>query len=95
MANYRIISADNHVFEPPDLWTSRADAKFKDRVPKMVRQEDGDWWYCDNHRVLGVGAGSQTGMRFEEPENLVLTRTQEDVRLGGYISEDYTLKTWI
>ena len=21
MANYRVISSDNHVFEPPDLWT--------------------------------------------------------------------------
>ena len=31
MANYRVISSDNHVFEPPDLWTSRAKPVFKDR----------------------------------------------------------------
>ena len=24
MANYRIVSSDNHVIEPADLWTSRA-----------------------------------------------------------------------
>ena len=82
-------SSDNHVHEPPDLWLSRAESKFKDRVPKLVRQEDGDWWYCDNHRVIGVGAGSQTGMRFEEAQNLAITRTQEDVRLGGYIPEEH------
>src|SRR5262249_18493390 len=34
MANYRVISSDNHVFEPPDLWTSRARPAFKDRVPQ-------------------------------------------------------------
>ena len=89
MADYRVISSDNHVHEPPDLWLSRADSKFKDRVPKLVREEDGDWWYCDNHRVIGIGAGSQTGMRFEEHQNLVLTRTQDDVRLGGYIPEEH------
>ncbi len=26
-----IISVDNHVTEPPDLWTSRLPHKFKDR----------------------------------------------------------------
>ena len=35
MANYRVISSDNHVFEPPDLWTSRAKPEFKDRVPQL------------------------------------------------------------
>jgi hypothetical protein len=29
MANYRVISSDNHMFEPPDLWTSRAKPPFK------------------------------------------------------------------
>ena len=29
----RIISVDDHVVEPPDLWTERIPAKFKDRAP--------------------------------------------------------------
>ena len=33
MADYRIISSDNHVMEPPDLWVSRIDEKFRDRAP--------------------------------------------------------------
>jgi predicted TIM-barrel fold metal-dependent hydrolase len=89
MAEYRVISSDNHVHEPPDLWITRSESKFKDRVPSLIREEDGDWWYCDNHRVIGVGAGSQTGMRFEEAEKLVITRTQDDVRPGGYIPEEH------
>ena len=67
MANYRVISSDNHVFEPPDLWTSRARPVFKDRVPQLVREYDGDWWFCNGHRVIGLAAGAQTGMRFEAP----------------------------
>ncbi|HEY2813663.1 MAG TPA: amidohydrolase family protein [Acidimicrobiales bacterium] len=33
----RIISVDDHVVEPPDLWTSRITGKFADRAPKVVR----------------------------------------------------------
>src|SRR5213593_4313992 len=80
MANYRVISSDNHVFEPPDLWTSRAKPSFKDRVPQLVREYDGDWWYCDGHRVIGLSPGAQTGMRFEAPDKMVRTTTFDKVR---------------
>jgi len=84
MADYRVISSDNHVFEPPDLWTSRAKPAFKDRVPQLVREYDGDWWYCDGHRTIGLSPGAQTGMRFEAPEKMVRTTTFDRVRRGGY-----------
>ena len=87
MANYRVISSDNHVFESPDLWTSRAKPAFKDRVPQLVREYDGDWWYCDGHRVIGLSPGAQTGMRFEAPEKMVRTTTFDRVRRGGYVPE--------
>ena len=32
-----IISVDDHVTEPPDLWTSRLAAKYKDRAPQVRR----------------------------------------------------------
>jgi ApbE superfamily uncharacterized protein (UPF0280 family) len=35
----RIVSVDDHVVEPPDLWTSRLPAKFKDQAPRVVRQK--------------------------------------------------------
>ena len=34
-----ILSSDSHVFEPPDLWTTRIDAAFRDRAPRMQRIE--------------------------------------------------------
>ena len=89
MASYRIISSDSHVFEPPDLWTSRVDPKFRDRAPNLVREEDGEWWYCDGKNIFGLGAGSQPGVRFEEPETLSPANTFENVRPGGYIPEEH------
>jgi len=30
-----VLSADSHVLEPPDLWTTRMQAKFRDRAPHL------------------------------------------------------------
>jgi len=91
MANYRVVSSDNHVHEPPDLWIDRAGPRFKDRVPRLLRDEKtgGDFWWCDSKSVISLGAGTQTGMRFEEPEKLTTVHTQDEVRLGGYIPEEH------
>ena len=93
MPGYRIVSADDHVMEPADLWTSRAGSKFRDRAPRVVRMEDGsDWWFCDGNKTVDVGAGTQAGMRFEEPEKLRIGGSEanyENVRPGGYIPEEH------
>ena len=33
----RIISVDDHVVEPPDLWTERLPSSYGDRIPHVVR----------------------------------------------------------
>ncbi len=35
----RIISVDDHVVEPPDLWTARLPAKYADRAPRVKREK--------------------------------------------------------
>ena len=90
MANYRVISSDNHVMEPGDLWTARVESKYKGREPHIVRREDGsDWWVCDEHLLIGAFAGTQTGLRFDEPEKLSVFDTVENIRPGGYIPEEH------
>jgi predicted TIM-barrel fold metal-dependent hydrolase len=37
----RIISVDDHVVEPPDLWTTRVPARYRDRAPRLVRERGG------------------------------------------------------
>lgn len=89
MPDYRIISSDNHVVEPPDLWTSRIDRKYKGREPHVVRLPDGsDRWFTDGIKGQGMFAGAQPGVRFDEPENLSTLFTFEEVRPGGYIPEE-------
>ena len=90
MSSYRIISADDHVFEPPDLWISRVEPKNRERAPSIVRGSDGvDWWACDGRRIVHMGAGAQTGVRFEAPEKLSRSDVFENVRPGGYIPEEH------
>lgn len=36
-----VVSADSHVLEPADLWTTRLDNRFRDRAPRVVRKQDG------------------------------------------------------
>ncbi len=92
MGSYRIISADNHIVEPDDLWTNRIEPEFRDQAPRIVHEEGtgGDWWYCDGRRMLGMAfAGAQAGTRFDDPEALTMDDTFENVRPGGYIPEEH------
>lgn len=80
--NYRLISADSHVNEPPDLWTARAPSGFEDRVPRMERFEDGDAWIVegmDQPMPFGLNAGAGIPRKQREPWMF-----WEDVRAGGY-----------
>lgn len=40
----RIISVDDHVMEPPDLWTSRLPEKYLDRAPRVERAKATVHW---------------------------------------------------
>jgi predicted TIM-barrel fold metal-dependent hydrolase len=42
-----IIDVDAHISEPHDLWTSRAPASLKDRVPRVVKSGDKRAWIVD------------------------------------------------
>jgi predicted TIM-barrel fold metal-dependent hydrolase len=46
-SSYRVISADTHIFEPADLWTSRVDAKYRDRVPRIEWLPQGGAWIIE------------------------------------------------
>ena len=90
MNTYRVMSSDNHIYEPPDLWTSKMASRYGDQAPHVVRHEDGsDWWYCDGQKFQGAGIASQAGRRFEDPRGMSVHDTLENVRPGGYIPEEH------
>jgi len=82
MREYRLISGDSHVNEPPDLWTSRVPARFKDRAPHMERFEKGDAWVLEGALdPVNFGANCNVGL---PPEQRPAWITWDQVRPGGY-----------
>jgi predicted TIM-barrel fold metal-dependent hydrolase len=80
-----ILSSDSHVFEPPDLWTTRIDAAFRDRAPRMQRTNGADQLVVEADQVIsGIGLISNAGARFEAPETISSQGRFEDVPRGGY-----------
>jgi predicted TIM-barrel fold metal-dependent hydrolase len=80
-----ILSSDSHVFEPPDLWTTRIDKAFRQRAPRLVRIDGADQLVVEEHQVLsGIGLISNAGARFEAPESISGLGRFEDVPAGGY-----------
>ena len=80
-----IVSSDSHVFEPPDLWTARIEARFRDRAPYMKRVGGVDHLFVEGDQFLaGIGLISGAGTRFEAPERISHEGRFEDVLAGGY-----------
>ena len=89
MAAYKLISADSHIVEPPDLYSSRIDPKFRDRAPRMERRrtpagKEYDAWIINGMQVGTLGAVMQAGQRFEDPSQIDFLGLWEDVRKGAY-----------
>ena len=89
MMTHKLISADSHIVEPPDLYTTRIEPRFKDRAPRMERLETPtgrkyDSWFIDGQQAGTLGAVMQAGQRFEDPSQIDFLGMWEDVRLGAY-----------
>ena len=85
MAAYPLISSDSHVVEPPDLWTTRIDANFRDRAPFMVEGDEADQWYVEAGTPMGqIGANLQAGVRFEDPDKLTFEAKYRTSPRGAY-----------
>ena len=71
---FNVVSADDHVQEPPDLWTSRVSReRWGDRIPHVTTLPDGvERWTIDgrlkeDRRFAATGALADE--RFREPQN--------------------------
>jgi predicted TIM-barrel fold metal-dependent hydrolase len=60
-----LISVDDHILEPPNLWVDRVPAKDRDRVPHMV-SGDGEVWVYDGKRFPTSGLSAVAGKSKEE-----------------------------
>src|SRR4029450_12908679 len=73
MAEHRVISADSHFVDPPNMWAERLDKKFKDRAPHTVQGlqgREGEFFVCENISPIPVAAAFGAGVPSEQlPEH--------------------------
>ena len=68
MATQLIIDADSHITEPPDVWTSRVPAKYREDVPRVVRRGTADSWVLGDELLTPVGVTAPAGWPTFPPE---------------------------
>lgn len=83
MSAYSVISADSHINEPHDLWTTRVQAKFRDRAPRVESFEQGDAWVIEGALdPINFGGNCSAGLPLEQRSAWI---RKEEVRPGGYL----------
>jgi predicted TIM-barrel fold metal-dependent hydrolase len=78
---YTVISVDDHLVEPPDMFEGRLPARFAGLAPRVVENSRGhQLWEFDGERYTQVGMNAVAGRR---PESITLEPTRfEDMRRG-------------
>ena len=78
-----LVSVDDHVVEPPDMFLEHVPAKWLDKAPKSVKKPDGtDVWVYEGNEIPNIGLNAVAG-RPPEEYNIEPTR-YEEIRPGCY-----------
>ncbi|HVX22368.1 MAG TPA: amidohydrolase family protein [Acidimicrobiales bacterium] len=77
-----LVSVDDHVLEPAGLWQDRVAAKFRDRAPRIVHEDGGEFWRYEDKRIATLGLAAVAGRSREQfsPDPI----TYDDMRPGCY-----------
>src|ERR1700676_2501599 len=87
MPDYRLISADSHVSEPPDLWVTRVDKKYRERAPRLAVDlpgKAGAYFLYEGYAPHPIGIGFGAGKSPEELQTFLTQVTYADARKGGW-----------
>lgn len=78
---YKVISADNHILEPRDLFVTRMPKEFRDRAPRVTRGPDGGdgWSFSDAPPARTFGIEATAGRSVQ-----ISGYTWEDILPGNY-----------
>ena len=62
-----LVSVDDHVVEPPDVFEKHLPAKYQEFAPKLKERDDGTLaWYYYEHEITNVGLNAVAGRPREE-----------------------------
>ncbi|MET1003546.1 MAG: amidohydrolase family protein, partial [Acidimicrobiia bacterium] len=82
MPDYRLVSADSHVNEPPGVWRDRVPAEFRDRAPRIESFDEGDAWVIEGVRdPINFGWNACAGLA---PEEMKAWARFDELRPGGH-----------
>ncbi|MGZ6994685.1 MAG: amidohydrolase family protein [Acidimicrobiia bacterium] len=84
MSETRIVDADCHILEPPDIWANWLPEKYADKAPKLVKDSQGGdaWLTAVGGEPDPIGLVSTPGMPFDEFRWFGVT--YEEARTGCY-----------
>jgi len=80
---FKLISADSHVVEPPDLWTQRIDRAYLDRAPKIIREDETDVFVCPGAAIEKMGIGF-TSAALKPAEEISVNERWENIYPGAW-----------
>src|SRR5881628_116471 len=64
---YLLISVDDHLVEPRDVFMGRLPARLADDAPRVVEDDAGvEWWLIEGNKEPNIGANSVVGRPLEE-----------------------------
>jgi predicted TIM-barrel fold metal-dependent hydrolase len=63
---FTVISADDHVVEPPDTFEGRVAQRFVDRAPRIVERDGAQYWLFDGTEFPNVGFNAVVGRPVDE-----------------------------
>jgi predicted TIM-barrel fold metal-dependent hydrolase len=78
-----MVSIDDHVVEPPDMFEKHVPAKYKDDAPKSILDENGyeKWWF---QGIPSVSSGLNCVVGWPNEEWGMNPTTYAEMRPGGY-----------
>ncbi len=85
MANtHRVVDADTHVLEPPDLWEKWLPKKYQDQAPKLAKDPAGGdaWLFAGEVEPDPIGLVATPGMAYDQFRWMGVT--YEEARTGCY-----------
>jgi len=82
----KVLSADDHIIEPPHLWVERVPARYRDRCPRIVRIDGRQAWeYEDEITHIAMGScRALPGFREEGYPPAPGTANFDEIRPGCY-----------
>ncbi|MDB5985171.1 MAG: amidohydrolase family protein [Nevskia sp.] len=61
-----LVSVDDHLIEPPDLFANHIDAQYKSRAPRVERKNGRDFWTFEGKVYPSIGLNAVAGRPLDE-----------------------------